>query len=109
MVTWLLPPNSGRSLSSALIARRFLLSCSPLRLMYDHSLLMTCVRGCGVEPMTAASCALGVRGRMNAGFGVRLRPEEAFFRVAAFFVVRFAAFARPAVFRAAGRFAAFFV
>ena len=31
--TWLLPPNTGRSFSSALIARRFLESCRPFRLM----------------------------------------------------------------------------
>jgi hypothetical protein len=110
IVTWFLPLKSGRSLSSALIARRFLASCKPFRLMYDHSLLMTCVRGCGLLPITAASCELGVRGFMNDGLGVRFLPEADFFvafvaRFAVFFVVRLALFA--AVFRAAGRFAVF--
>ena len=31
--TWFLPPKIGRSFSSALMARRFCWSCSPLRLM----------------------------------------------------------------------------
>ena len=45
MVTWLLPLNNGRSFSSALMARRFLESCRPFRLMYAQSFLMTSVRG----------------------------------------------------------------
>ena len=76
MVTWLLPPNSGRSFSSALMARRFLASCNPFRLMYAQSLLMTWVRGIGLLPITAASCELGCKGLMNAGFGARFRPED---------------------------------
>src|SRR4051812_44657495 len=78
MVTWLRPPKSGRSFSSALIARRFLASCNPFRLMYAQSLLMTWVRGMGLFPITAASLALGCSGRMNAGFGARFLPDDFF-------------------------------
>jgi hypothetical protein len=74
MVTWLLPPNNGRSFSSALMARRFLESCRPFRLMYAQSLLMTWVRGMGLFPTTAASLGLGCNGLMKAGLGERLRP-----------------------------------
>jgi hypothetical protein len=95
MVTWLLPPNSGRSFSSALMARRFFESCNPFRLMYAQSLLMTWVRGMGLLPITAASFALGCKGLMNAGFGARFLPEGFLARLAAFF-------------RAAGRLADFF-
>jgi hypothetical protein len=95
MVTWLLPPNSGRSFSSALMARRFFESCNPFRLMYAQSLLMTWVRGMGLLPITAASFALGCKGLMNAGFGARFLPEDFLARLAAFF-------------RAAGRLADFF-
>jgi hypothetical protein len=94
MVTWLLPPNNGRSFSSALMARRFLASCRPFLLMYAQSLLMTWVRGIGLLPMTAASFALGVNGLMNAGFGLRLAEDFLFALLAVFF-------------RAAGRFARF--
>jgi hypothetical protein len=60
---------------------------------------MTCVRGIGLLPMTAASFALGCKGLMNAGFGARFLPEEDFFLVA--FLAAF--------FRAAGRRADFLV
>ncbi len=47
MVTCDLPPKTGRSLSSALIARRFFESCKPFRLMYAQSFLVSSVRGSG--------------------------------------------------------------
>src|SRR6185503_13601393 len=95
MVTWLRLLNNGRSFSSALMARRFLASCNPFRLIYAQSLLITCVRGIGLLPMTAASFALGCKGLMNAGFGARFLPEEDFFLVvffspAVFFLVAIA-------------------
>src|SRR5437762_849309 len=76
METWLFPPKTGRSLSSALMARRFLASCSPFRLMYCQSFLVTSVRGIGVEPTTAESCALGCIGFMNAALGTRFLPVD---------------------------------
>src|SRR3954451_22553558 len=105
MVTWLLPLNNGRSFSSALMARRFFESCSPFRLMYAQSLLITWVRGMGLLPMTAASFGLGCNGLMNAGFGARLRPLDflallvvVFFRDAERLAVLRAVFFLPAVF-----------
>ncbi|HET9465835.1 MAG TPA: hypothetical protein VFO71_09915 [Gemmatimonadales bacterium] len=66
---------------------------------------MTCVRGMGLLPITAASFALGCNGLMNAGFGARFLPEDflvAFFaallRAAGRFADLFAAFFLPAVF-----------
>src|SRR3970282_385733 len=66
-----LPPNTARSLSSALIMRLFILSCRPLRLMYAHSFLVTSVRGMEPLPITAASVELVLIGFMNAAFGLR--------------------------------------
>src|SRR4051812_11130231 len=74
MVTWLLPPNTGRSLSSALMARRFLESCRPFRLMYAQIFLVTSVRGMALLPTTAPSAASGCMGFMNAALGVRFLP-----------------------------------
>src|ERR687884_662219 len=42
--------------------------------MYAQSFFVISVRGIGLEPTTAASCGLGVMGRMNAGFGARFAP-----------------------------------
>jgi len=39
--TWDLPLKTGRSLSSALMLRRFFESCRPFRLMYCHSFLVS--------------------------------------------------------------------
>ncbi|MNG31890.1 hypothetical protein D3C84_1177770 [compost metagenome] len=39
--------------------------------MYSQIFLVTSVRGTASEPMTAANSALGVRGFMNAAFGLR--------------------------------------
>src|SRR5690606_38339002 len=64
-------PNKGRSLSSALILRRFLGSCRSCFLMYSQIFLVTSVRGSGSEPITAARVALGVRGFMKAALGLR--------------------------------------
>src|SRR4026207_686576 len=71
MVTWLRPPNTGRSLSSALMARRFLESCRPFRLMYAQIFLVTSVRGMALLPTTAPSAASGCIGFMDAALGVR--------------------------------------
>jgi hypothetical protein len=54
--------------------------------MYAQILLVTSVRGIGVEPMIAASGPDGVRGFMNAAFGLRAAFLAAFFG-AAFFAV----------------------
>src|SRR5690606_5798109 len=78
----------GRRFSSALIMRRFFLSCRPFRLMYAQSFLVTSVRGMGLLPITSESAALGCMAFMNAAFGFRLAPD--FF--AAFLVDFFAAF-----------------
>src|SRR5690606_13534717 len=43
-------PNTGRSLSSLMISRRFFGSCRSFFLMYSHSFLTTCGRGKGSEP-----------------------------------------------------------
>src|SRR5262249_9808423 len=80
-------PKTSRSLSSALIMRRLVLSWRLFLLMYPQSLLVTSVRGIGLEPTTAASVELGVIGFMNAAFGLRL----AFFG-AAFLVIFFIGF-----------------
>src|SRR5215213_10575706 len=69
------PPKTGRSLSSALMARRFLASCRPFRLMYAHSFLVSSVRGIGVLPTTADSAVSGCTGRMKAALGVRFFPD----------------------------------
>src|SRR5215204_864745 len=83
--TWPLPPKIGLSLSSALIMRRFLASCRLFFLMYCQSFLVTSVRGIGDAPTTGASCADGIIGFMNAGFGARL----VFFAAGAFFAAAF--------------------
>src|SRR4030095_11628439 len=76
--------------------RRSRASCSPFRLMYCHSFLVSSVRGIGVEPTTAESAASGCTGRMNAALGFRL--DLAFFALraaglrAAFLVLFFLAF-----------------
>src|SRR5216683_2251592 len=72
MLTVALPPNTGLSISSALIIRLFFLSCRPFFLMYAHSFLVTSVRGIGFEPTTSDSTALGCTGFMKAAFGFRL-------------------------------------
>src|SRR5690242_9467257 len=72
--TLFLPPNTGRSLSSALIMRRSFWSWQPLRLMYCQSFFVISVRGIGLLPTTAPSAASGCIGFMNAGFGARLAP-----------------------------------
>src|SRR5262249_18879169 len=46
--TCFLPPKTSLSLSSALIMRRFTLSCRLFFLMYPQSLLVTSVRGMGL-------------------------------------------------------------
>jgi hypothetical protein len=73
--------------------------------MYAQSLLITCVRGMGLLPMTAASFALGCKGLMNAGFGARFFPEDflallvvVFLRAAERLAVFLAVFFLPAVF-----------
>src|SRR6476661_665772 len=43
--------------------------------MYAQSFLVISVRGIGELPTTAASCASGCIGFMNAAFGVRLAPD----------------------------------
>src|SRR5690606_5738389 len=93
--TWPLPPKTTLSLSSALIMRRFFLSCRLCFLMYAQSFLVSSVRGSGDAPTTAASFSFGVTGFMNAAFGLRL---VAFF--AAFFAGFFAAFLAGAFFAA---------
>src|SRR5215210_7130755 len=87
------------------MARRFLASCSPFRLMYAQSLLITWVRGMGLLPITAASFALGCKGFINAGFGARFLPDDflalfavVFLRDAERLAVFFADFFLPAVF-----------
>src|SRR6266446_176157 len=55
--------------SSALIMRRFLVSCSLFLLIYPQSFLVTSVRGIALEPTTSASMELGVMGFMNAALG----------------------------------------
>ena len=57
--TCFLPPNTAMSAPSALIMRRFFLSCRPCFLMYTHSFLVSSVRGNGLEPTTSASFASG--------------------------------------------------
>src|SRR6185295_11330695 len=73
--TWDLPPNTGLSLSSALMLRRFFLSCRLWRLMYCQIFLVTSVRGIAPLPITAPSAALGFIGFMNAAFGLRFLPD----------------------------------
>ena len=73
--TWRFPPNTGRSLSSALIMRRSLASCRLFFFMYIQSFFVTSVRGIGLVPTTAPSCSLGCIGFMNAAFGVRFAPD----------------------------------
>src|SRR5258705_2674825 len=87
--TWDLPPNTGLSLSSALMLRRFFLSCRLLRLMYIQIFLVTSVRGIALVPITAPSAALGFIGFMNAAFGLRFLP--------AFFAFFFAIFDSPLI------------
>src|SRR5262249_17663115 len=72
MLTCALPPKTGFSVSSEWIIRLFFLSCSPWRLMYAHSFLVTSVRGIGFEPTTSESAASGATGFMNAAFGFLL-------------------------------------
>src|SRR6478672_13881124 len=103
IVTCARPPNTGRSLSSALIARRFFASCSPFRLMYAQSFLVSSVRGSGELPTTAESALSGVTGRMKAALGVRFLLDF----LAAFFVAFLADFL--AVFFLADFLAVFFL
>src|SRR5436305_7366162 len=49
--------------------RLFFLSCSPFRLMYAQSRLVTSVRGTALSPITSLSAGLGVIGFMNAALG----------------------------------------
>src|SRR5215203_610608 len=71
--------------------------------MYPHSLLVTSVRGIGLEPMTAASVELTFIGFMKAAFGLRLLLDFAAGFLAAAFFIGFLA----GDFLAAGFFAAF--
>src|SRR5262245_6044432 len=71
MLTVFLPANTGFSLSSALMLRLFLASCSPFFLMYAQSFLVTSVRGIGLSPITSPSAALGVMGFMKAALAFR--------------------------------------
>src|SRR5882757_4862983 len=66
--------------------RRLMESCSLFFLMYAQILLVTSVRGSGVEPMIAASGPVGISGFMNAALGLR-----ALFFLAAFFGAAFLA------------------
>src|SRR5688500_16799432 len=97
MLTVDLPPNTGFSVLSALIMRRFVASWSLFFLMYAHSRFVPSVRGIGFDPTTSASDALGVTGAMNAAFGLRADffAPVFFFAVvlrAVFFALFFAAF-----------------
>src|SRR5690606_27176331 len=87
MFTWPLPPKTGFRFASALIMRRFFLSCRPCFLMYAQSFLVTSVRGNGFGPTTTARSGLGVIGFMKAAFGFR----AAFF----FFLTVFLAMRSP--------------
>src|SRR5437763_15606586 len=69
-----LPPNTGLSLSSALIMRRSFASWRLFFLMYCQSFFVISVRGIGLPPTTALSAASGCIGFMNAAFGVRFAP-----------------------------------
>src|SRR5450432_256153 len=60
--TCFLPPNTLRSLSSALMFRRTFASCRLFRLMYCQSFLVISVRGIGDEPTTAESASSGCKG-----------------------------------------------
>src|SRR5215211_911187 len=75
IVTWDRPPNTGRSLSSALMARRFFASCRPFRLMYCQSFLVSSVRGSAEFPTTAPRALSGCTGRMNAALGTRFLAD----------------------------------
>src|SRR5207244_6021745 len=85
MLTDDLPPNTALSVASALIIRRFFLSCRLFFLMYCHSFLVTSVRGIGLLPTTSASVSSGWTGRMNAALAFR----------AVFFFVAFFAMQSP--------------
>src|SRR4051812_21360287 len=61
MVTFFLP-NTGSSLLSARISRRFAGFCSSCRLMYSQTLRTTSPRGKGPGPTTAASSLDGCSG-----------------------------------------------
>src|SRR3712207_120695 len=65
MVTFFFP-NTGSSLSSARISRRFSGFCRLCCLMYSHTLLTTSPRGKGPEPTTAASSFEGCKGFCSA-------------------------------------------
>src|SRR5687768_352254 len=78
--------------------RRFLLSCRPLRLMYDHRRLVISVRGSGLLPTTALSEPLGCIGFMNAAFARPPPLRFAGFALARDFVAFFLAVPRFAVF-----------
>src|SRR5205085_1677919 len=58
MLTWPFL-KIGLSLSSALISRLFLVSCSLFFLMYAQSFFVTSVRGSGLLPTTSASSSEG--------------------------------------------------
>src|SRR3954464_10169324 len=85
MLTVALPPNTALSGASALMLRRFFLSCRPFFLMYAHSFFVTSVRGIPFEPTTAASVASGCTGFMKAAFG--FRPDDFFFLATAISLV----------------------
>src|SRR3954454_4446202 len=61
MVTFFFP-NTGSSLASARISRRFAGFCSSCCLMYSQTLRTTSPRGRGPEPITAASSLDGCSG-----------------------------------------------
>src|SRR5262249_45376679 len=67
--TCFLPLKTFPILASALIIRRFFLSCSLCFLMYCQSFFVIWVRGIGFMPTTAPSAASGFIGFMNAAFG----------------------------------------
>src|SRR5262249_22692967 len=70
--TCFLPPNTARSLSSALIIRFSLLSCRPFLRMYAQSFFTTSVRGRSLVPTTSASSLEGFSSFMKAALGLRL-------------------------------------
>src|SRR5215213_11634487 len=75
MVTFFLP-NTGSSLASARISRRFSGFCKLFFLMYSHTLLTTSPRGRGLDPTTAASSFDGCKGFCSAlGFLAPVLPD----------------------------------
>src|SRR3989339_928373 len=67
-------PKTAFRVSSALMLRLFLVSCSLFFLMYAQSFLTTSVRGRGLLPTTLASWLLGVSSFMKALLAIRFSP-----------------------------------